>query len=199
MRLCVDWSYLVESSAHARRSADYEHRPIFVCTGISKQVAGIRKTRYEDVSIDSFCILLYPYTSTVNFSMLFRLSPIAGQPLYLQLMQQIRHAVESGALQHGDQLPGIRTLAEELVVSPNTVVKAYSELEHEGLLELRQGSGAFVSVKRSTRSQIGRVHEAHGQVRKLIEGLREMGLNDDEIRRVVEAELFQPAEVMSKR
>jgi GntR family transcriptional regulator len=143
-------------------------------------------------------MLLYPYTSTVN-PMLFRLSPITGQPLYLQLMQQIRHAVESGALQHGDQLPGIRTLAEELVVSPNTVVKAYSELEHEGLLELRQGSGAFVSVKRSTRSQISRVHEARSRVRKLIGDLREMGLNDDEIRRVVEAELFHPAEVMSKR
>jgi GntR family transcriptional regulator len=131
--------------------------------------------------------------------MLFKLSPISGQPLYLQLMQQIRHAVESGALKHGDQLPGIRTLAEELVVSPNTVVKAYSELEHEGLLALRQGSGAFVSVKRSTRAQISRVHEAHSQVRKLIECLRETGLNDDEIRRVVEAELFHPAEVMNKR
>ncbi|HEY6763130.1 MAG TPA: GntR family transcriptional regulator, partial [Candidatus Sulfotelmatobacter sp.] len=134
------------------------------------------------------CMLLYLYTSTV-VPMLFRLSPTTGQPLYLQLMQQIRHAVESGALRHGDQLPGIRTLAEELVVSPNTVVKAYSDLEHEGLLELRQGSGAFVSVKRSTRSQISRVHEAHSHVRKLIGGLREMGLNDDEIRRVVEAEL----------
>jgi DNA-binding transcriptional regulator YhcF (GntR family) len=50
-------------------------------------------------------------------------------------------------LRHGDQLPDIRTLAEELVVSPHTVVKAYSELEHEGLLELRQGSGAFIFAK----------------------------------------------------
>jgi GntR family transcriptional regulator len=131
--------------------------------------------------------------------MLFKVSPTTGQPLYLQLMQQIRHAVETGGLRNGDQLPGIRTLAEELVVSPNTVVKAYSELEHEGLLELRQGSGAFVSVKRSTRAQIGRVHEAQSQVRNLVGGLREMGLNDDEIRRVVEAELLHPAEVMSKR
>jgi GntR family transcriptional regulator len=154
--------------------------------------------RHEDFPVDSLRMLLYLYTSTV-VSMLFRLSPTAGQPLYLQLMQQIRHAVESGALRHGDQLPGIRTLAEELVVSPNTVVKAYSELEHEGLLELRQGSGAFVCVRRNTRSQISRVHEAHGQVRKLIGGLREIGLSDDEIRRVVDAELFRPVEVMSKR
>jgi hypothetical protein len=58
--------------------------------------------------------------------MFFKLNPTTGQPLYLQLMQQIRHAAETGALQNGDQLPGIRTLAEELVVSPNTVAKAYS-------------------------------------------------------------------------
>ena len=83
--------------------------------------------------------------------MFFKLSSQSGLPLYLQLMQQIRHAAESGALQDGDQLPGIRTLAEELIVSPNTVAKAYSELEHEGLLELRQGSGAFISLNRRRR------------------------------------------------
>jgi len=66
--------------------------------------------------------------------MLFRLNPIAGQPLYLQLMQQIRHAIEKGILQDGDQLPGIRSLAQQLVISPATVSKAYSELEHEGYL-----------------------------------------------------------------
>ena len=97
--------------------------------------------------------------------MFFKLTPTTGQPLYLQLMQQIRHAMESGALRDGDQLPGIRTLAEELVVSPNTIVKAYSELEHEGVLELRQGSGAFVCVKRRGRSLADRVSEARGRVR----------------------------------
>ena len=84
--------------------------------------------------------------------MFFKLTPTSGLSLYLQLVQQIRHAVESGALQDGDQLPGIRTLAQELVVSPNTIAKAYSELEHDGLLELRQGSGAFISVNHRARS-----------------------------------------------
>src|SRR5438045_9447443 len=103
---------------------------------------------------------------------LLRLTPTAGQPLYLQLMEQIRHATESGALRDGDQLPGIRTLAEELVVSPNTVAKAYSELEHEGLLALRHGSGAFVCVKRRTRSLADQVQVARNRIRDLIEGLR---------------------------
>ena len=100
--------------------------------------------------------------------MLFKLNPSAGQPLYLQLMQQIRHAVENGALRQGDQLPGIRTLAEELVISPTTVAKTYSELEHEGLLELRQGSGAFISVERSGPSQMPPIPESSKQLRQPI-------------------------------
>jgi GntR family transcriptional regulator len=129
----------------------------------------------------------------------FKLTPTTGQPLYLQLMQQIRHAAETGALSDGDQLPGIRTMAEELVVSPNTVAKAYSELEHEGLLELRQGAGAFVCVKRRTRSLTNDVNEARRRIRDLIERLREDGLLDEEIRRAIEAEFLYPAEVVRKR
>lgn len=131
--------------------------------------------------------------------MFFKLTPTTGQPLYLQLMQQIRHAAETGVLRDGDQLPGIRTLAEELVVSPNTVVKAYSELEHEGLLELRQGSGAFVTLKRRTRGLAEDIQSARKLLRNLIERLREDGLLDEEIRRAFEAELLYPAEVMAKR
>src|SRR6202047_3933463 len=100
--------------------------------------------------------------------MFFKLTPTTGQPLYLQLMQQIRHAAETGALKDGDQLPGIRTLAEELVVSPNTVVKAYSELEHEGLLELRQGSGAFISARTNSKARAERVRIAQQRVAELV-------------------------------
>lgn len=114
-------------------------------------------------------------------------------------MQQIRHAAETGALADGDQLPGIRTLAEELVVSPNTVAKAYTELEHEGLLDLRQGTGAFVCVKRRTRTLANQVHAARRRVRALIEALREDGLQDDEIRRAFEAELLYPGEAVNRR
>src|SRR5271154_833127 len=131
--------------------------------------------------------------------MFLKLRAANGQPPHLQVMQQIRHAAESGALRDGDQLPGIRTLAEELVVSPNTVAKAYSELEHEGLLELRQGSGAFVCVRRRTRSLAGQVHIARQRIRDLIERLREDGLLDQEIRRAFEAELLYPAEIVRKR
>jgi GntR family transcriptional regulator len=131
--------------------------------------------------------------------MFFKLNTSTGQPLYLQLMQQIRHAAESGALRDGSQLPGIRTLAEELVVSPNTVAKAYSELEHEGLLELRQGSGAFLTIKRKGRARAERVQAASRRVEDLIEALREEGLREDEIWRLFEAALLHPAEIGAGR
>src|SRR6185437_6440164 len=102
--------------------------------------------------------------------------------------ERIRHATESGALRDGDQLPGIRTLAEELVVSPNTVAKAYSELEHEGLLEMRHGTGAFVCLDRRGRSLADHVASARQRVGNLIDDLRGEGLHDDEIRRVFEAQ-----------
>src|SRR5512132_4082212 len=79
--------------------------------------------------------------------MFFRPNPSLGTPIYLQLMEQVKHAIETGALRPGEQLPGIRPLSEELVMHPNTVAKAYRELEHEGVIELRQGAGAFVAER----------------------------------------------------
>jgi GntR family transcriptional regulator len=122
--------------------------------------------------------------------MVFHLNPRAGQPLYLQLMQQIRHAVETGVLQKGDQLPGIRTLAEDIVVSHTTVAKAYSELEHEGILELRHGSGAYILGSRGIRNRSEKVRLSQESVHELVESLREDGLSAEEIRRLFEAELL---------
>jgi GntR family transcriptional regulator len=124
---------------------------------------------------------------------IFTLNPSNAQPLYLQLMQQIRHAIETGVLQPGDGLPGVRTVAQQLVISPNTVVKAYSELEHEGLLELRHGSGAYVSARRLKKSRTDRLQQAQERVRALVEKLQRDGLSEEEIQRLVEAELFYPA------
>src|SRR5205823_365731 len=95
---------------------------------------------------------------------LFRPNPSLGVPIYLQLMEQVKHAIETGALRPGDQLPGIRPLAEELVMNPNTVAKAYRELEHEGVIELRHGSGAFVSRNARAGRLAGALRAAQSQV-----------------------------------
>ena len=120
--------------------------------------------------------------------MLFRPNPSSGVPIYLQLMEQVKHAIETGALRPGDQLPGMRPLAEELVINPNTVAKAYRELEREGVIELRHGAGAFVSANAAPR-KTDRVRAAQAVVAAAIERLRARGVTDDEIRRLVEAEL----------
>lgn len=127
--------------------------------------------------------------------MQFHIYPDSSQPLYLQLSQQIRHAMETGALRPGDQLPGIRTLAEQLIVSAATVAKAYSCLESDGVLEMRHGSGAFVSD--SVRPP-ERIQGARARVRRVVAKLREEGLGDAQIRRLFEAELlYKPDTVRS--
>jgi GntR family transcriptional regulator len=120
--------------------------------------------------------------------MLFRPNPALGVPIYLQLMEQVKHAIETGALRPGDQLPGMRPLAEELVINPNTVAKAYRELEREGVIELRHGAGAFVSANAAPRKG-EKVRAAQAVVAAAIERLRARGVTDEEIRRLVEAEL----------
>lgn len=130
---------------------------------------------------------------------MYKLNSQAGQPLYLQLMQQIRHAIDTGALRAGDQLPGIRTLAEEMVVSHNTVAKAYSELEHEGVVDLRHGSGAFIASRNKVQARSERFRHAQDRVRVLVEALRHEGWSEDEIHRMFEAELLYPERSSVKR
>jgi GntR family transcriptional regulator len=121
--------------------------------------------------------------------MIIRPNPSTGVPIYLQLMEQVKHGIETGALKPGDQLPGIRPLAEELVINPNTVAKAYRELEHEGVIELRHGAGAFVSLNVRATKATNTVRAGQAIVAGAIEKLRARGITDDEIRRLFEAEL----------
>jgi len=121
--------------------------------------------------------------------MLFRLYPSSGLPLYLQLMEQVKHAIETGALKAGDQLPTIRKVAEDLVMNPNTVVRAYRELQHEGVVELKHGSGAFVSESVAGRTRV--IRKAQTVVQAALERLADLGLTEDEMRRVFDNEVAQ--------
>jgi GntR family transcriptional regulator len=78
--------------------------------------------------------------------MLFRSNPASAVPVYLQLIEQVKHGIDVGALRAGDQLPTIRRVAEDLVINPNTVAKAYRQLEQEGLVTGRPGQGTFVNA-----------------------------------------------------
>ena len=79
-----------------------------------------------------------------------------GVPVYRQIIDQVRGAIASGALTAGDQLPTVRQLAVDLAINPNTVVRAYRELELSGLLETHQGTGTFISTQKFRRADAER-------------------------------------------
>jgi GntR family transcriptional regulator len=123
--------------------------------------------------------------------MLFRSDPSSGVPVYLQLIEQVKHAIDVGALRPGEQLPAIRRVAEDLVINPNTVAKAYRDLEHDGVIELRQGAGAFVTGQ-GRADKVEKIQACQPILQEAIERLRDAGLTPDEIRRLFDAELRRP-------
>jgi GntR family transcriptional regulator len=91
--------------------------------------------------------------------MQIQVQPSSGTPLYLQIVNQIKYLVAAGRLAPGEEIPPIRSLAEDLLITPNTVARAYLELERAGIVVKRHGSGTFVaqsppSVSRSQRRRI---------------------------------------------
>jgi GntR family transcriptional regulator len=110
----------------------------------------------------------------------FRLDPSSGVPTYLQLVQQVEHALRLGYLRPGDQLPKVRDVVASLTINPNTVLKAYKELETKGLAAGRPGQGTFIEA---TLSQIA-LPELAGLRRSLLGWLAtadEAGLDEDGI------------------
>jgi len=86
----------------------------------------------------------------------FLLDLHSGMPVYRQIMDQVRGGIASGVLAAGDQLPTVRQLAVDLEINPNTVVRAYRELELGGLLETHQGTGTFISTQKMKRADAQR-------------------------------------------
>lgn len=105
----------------------------------------------------------------------------SGMPVYLQIVDQVRHGVEVGALTAGERLPTVRQLAAEISVAPNTVVKAYGELRRMGLLESRPGVGTIV-VEGSEGDQRERHLSALDErLRALVRDAVGLGLNEDDL------------------
>ena len=119
--------------------------------------------------------------------MLFRVNHSSGVPLYLQLMEQVKHAIETGALRAGEKLPTIRKVAADLVMNPNTAARAYRELEQAGIIEVRHGAGAFVGPSATRPPKL--LQKAQSVAQACIEHLSAIGLAEDEMRRLFENEL----------
>ncbi|HET9981321.1 MAG TPA: GntR family transcriptional regulator [Ktedonobacterales bacterium] len=111
---------------------------------------------------------------------LFHLDAHSGVAPYLQLVQQVKQALRLGQLQVGDQLPTVREVVEKLAINPNTVLKAYRELEHDGLISSRPGQGTFVM-----RTLAGASLASHAALRRSLgrwlRSAREAGLDEESI------------------
>ena len=110
----------------------------------------------------------------------FHIDSRSGIPPYLQIVQQVKHALRLGMLGPGDQLPTIKQVVADVAINPNTVLKAYRELEHEGLVAARPGVGTYV-----TRTLSGASLAAHGPLRQDLQRwlakARAAGLDDESV------------------
>jgi GntR family transcriptional regulator len=110
----------------------------------------------------------------------FHLNSRSGVSPYLQIVHQVRHALRLGLLREGDQLPTVKDVVSRLAINPNTVLKAYKELEHAGLVGARPGIGTFVTSELTDGSIL-----AHGPLRRDLERwlgrARDAGLDDESI------------------
>jgi len=120
---------------------------------------------------------------------LLHVNPSTGLPLYLQIQAQVKHAVAAGALRAGDALPSVRKLASDLRINPNTVARAYLELEREGVIAAVPGGGTFVADGPPGLLKVERVRRFRPLARQVAVEGRQLRLSRDEIVQLVDEEL----------
>ena len=116
-------------------------------------------------------------------------NPRSGVPLYVQLVQQVKHAIDVGALQPGEQLPTVRQLASELTIAPNTIVKAYNELQAMGLIESRQGVGTVVAASPDGTMRKRQVEALCERLSALVRDAANLGIEEVELTALFESEV----------
>ena len=113
--------------------------------------------------------------------MQLHVSPADGVPIYLQIVNQVKYLISSGRLAAGEELPPIRTLAEQLLINPNTVARAYRELELAGVVEKRRTAGTYVSGGASPLSRRERVKILGRRVDALLAEARQMDVSLEDV------------------
>src|SRR5579871_559846 len=116
-------------------------------------------------------------------------NPRSGVPIYVQLVQQIKHAMEIGILQTGDQLPTVRQLASELTIAPNTIVKAYDELARLGLIESKAGVGTIVVMNLNGTLRQQQRAAFFERVQALIRDAAHLEIDEEQVRSAFDAAL----------
>jgi len=123
--------------------------------------------------------------------MKFFVNSRSGVPIYKQLIQQIEKGVAGGILRPGDQLPTVREVALELTINPNTVARAYRELEYRGIIESVQGRGTFISEKVRSPGMEERISAVKSLIKDLISEAQQLGFEPEKLRELMEEALHE--------
>ena len=121
--------------------------------------------------------------------MIFQIDFKSGTPVYLQLVEQIRHAAAAGGLRTGEPLPSIRPLAEELRVNRNTVAKAYAELENQGVIETVPGKGCFLKAVTTPLTKTARNDLLIQEIDRAVVAAHHLQISDAELLALVQKRL----------
>lgn len=142
---------------------------------------------------------MYQYTSTLFNPMSratqfdFSLDLHSGVPVYRQLIDQVQAGIAAGVLTVGDQLPTVRQAAVDLEVNPNTVMRAYREMEIRGVLTTQQGTGTFIAPKQIERSQVERERQLQQLVGEIAARVGASGFSLNEVIEVLQERAAEPA------
>ena len=118
--------------------------------------------------------------------MWFHIDPSSGTPIYRQVADQVRQAVAGGTLRPGDRLPSVRELAVELAINPNTIAKAYQELERDGVIETPRGRGSFIADRDQGLPAEARREKLRPAVERLVVEAYHLGVRDEDVQRMVQ-------------
>jgi GntR family transcriptional regulator len=113
------------------------------------------------------------------------LNPVNGAPIYRQIIQQIEYAVLAGRLESGSKLPTIRQLAVDLKINPNTIVKAYSELEIRGIVVTQVGSGTYISDKKPDAEDGVRERKIHEALGRFLKDMKDLGVDHGKLMELI--------------
>ena len=118
-----------------------------------------------------------------------QISPGSNEPIYAQIVSQVGRAIATGEISTGEKLPAVRTLAAELVINPNTVARAYSLLDQQGLVSAKTGSGTYVADPKLRHADAGRLNILTERMDNIITQAINIGLSENDINRTFEDRL----------
>lgn len=130
-----------------------------------------------------------PYHSIDTVIRSFKLEPASPIPMYLQLIDQIRHDIAAGRLRPGDELPSVRALASHHLINPNTVARAYLELERQGLLTKRRGAGTYIAENAQSFTAPQRLRTVSDLIDQALAAAEEFDIPPAQVRALIDQRL----------